>query len=270
MPPPSKTAPSLLSSRSTCSTTSSRPTPSSFPQQERARVLTGSSSLSPSSSRETKSPGSPTTPIFNFGGEICEAQKSSREEATGGTGGREEEGGSGIEILGGSSRLAAALGIEEEAHEGRVTSPTFKETMAKLQAFGKGGISVVWLKGTMAVSQIVALTVVLVLARTTPSPTSPSIVQSSACPSRYPLAPWLVVHIVRVGICWPTSVWLYLRRERVSREGGDLEGASETLSDPEEVRGRGREREDSAATAFTGLSGSTRVRSPSTSSTKNE
>lgn len=154
MPPPSKTAPSLSSSRSTSSTISSRPTPPSSPQQERARVLTGSSSLSPSSSRETKSPGSPTTPIFNFGGEICEAQRSSREEAEGGTGGREEEGGSGIEILGGSSRLAAALGIEEEAHEGRVTSPTFKETMAKLQAFGKGGISVVWLKGTMAVSQV--------------------------------------------------------------------------------------------------------------------
>jgi len=147
MPPPSKDTPSLSSSRSTRSTASFRPTPP--PSPERARALSGSSSPSTSSSREIKTPGVDATPDFDFHRQKCGSQSSRRGEA------REEGAGPGPEIVEEPAPPALAVDVEEEEAEvGREAAPTFKQTMAKLQTFGKGRISVVWLKGTMAVIQV--------------------------------------------------------------------------------------------------------------------
>ncbi|WVR00173.1 hypothetical protein IAU59_007315 [Kwoniella sp. CBS 9459] len=107
-----------------------------------------------------------------------------------------------------------------------------------IERFRKSWAYVNILKAVIAMAQVTALFVLLILASTLPSPIYPSLKQSQpseACPRPRLFQAWMGVQISRLTICLSLSIWVFLTKRKAERarsadqaqpEAGVQEGAA--------------------------------------------
>ncbi|WWC64555.1 uncharacterized protein I303_107166 [Kwoniella dejecticola CBS 10117] len=94
---------------------------------------------------------------------------------------------------------------------------TIRSALDGLKRFKESWISVICLKGSISLGQVITLIVLLSLASSLHSPLyldRPQSAPSEACSHSQRYQAWMGVQIARLLMCWANSLWMCLRRRR--------------------------------------------------------
>ncbi|KAL7418418.1 hypothetical protein Q5752_006876 [Cryptotrichosporon argae] len=95
-----------------------------------------------------------------------------------------------------------------------------RSALAGLQRFKQSWVSVMLLKSSIGLGQVLTLVVLLILASVLPSPTHPETTQSTpsdTCARPQLFQAWMATNVFRLLACWSASCWMLVRRVRARR-----------------------------------------------------